>query len=145
MNQFIVTHKNGVELDKPLNIGLEADKFIKVYSRNYDGAAPSIVVYAEIENKRWYPVTYEINLIPTTITALMTSTTDIQIDVDDVAQDMTINDDFVSSMRDAEVPFQSGFAAAVEIKMKKGAVALEDVYAIGTTLTTLAGAVVVDP
>lgn len=145
MNQFIVTHKNGVELVKPLNIGLEADEFLKVWAKNGDGAAPSIVEYAEIRNKRWYPVTYEINLIPTTITALMTATTDIQVDKNNAALDVTINDSFVSSMVDAEVRYQGGDAAAVKIEMKKGGVALEPVYALGTTLTTLAGAVVVDP
>lgn len=145
MNQFVVTHKNGVELNKPLGIGLDEEKMVKVYSKNGDGASPSIVEYAEIDNRRINVVSYEIALIPSTIVALIAETYAVNIDKNNTLFPVDVNTKFIGQMVDSEVSYQGGAAAAVQIQTGKGSVALENIYALGTTLTALAGAVVVDP
>lgn len=145
MKQFIVTHKNGVELSDPLNIGLDPEKIVKVYSVDGSGTGEAIIEYAEIDNRRINKVTYQMTLAVATITALITEVYDIDIDKNDLAFPISVNTVFISSMRDTEVRFQNGDAAAVELVMNKGSVGFEDVYALGTTLTALAGAVVTNP
>lgn len=145
MEQFIVTHKNGVQLDKPLGIGLDAEKMVKVYSLNGDGASPSIVEYAEIDNRRINVVKYQIALLPATIVGLITETYAINVDKNNALFPIDLNTAFIGDMVDSVVIFQGSDSAAVAIRTGKGSVALETVHAIGTDLTTLAGAPVVDP
>lgn len=146
MKQFIVTHKNGVELVSAVNVGLDVEKITKLWSNDGSGDGPCTVVYEEIKSRRKNVVTYQMDLDLTTIVALFAAAPlAINIDKNNAAFPNSINGNYINSMQNATIRFQNADNSGVEIIFNKGAVGFEKIYALTTDLDTLIGAAVANP